>query len=116
VYTQATRPMQGQSPWTVNFSVTFTEPEWGTSVSLLYNKFGRRLAAVGDERNQDVYDEPRDLLDASVSQRLFGLLEAKFAVKNVLDRDLRLTSGKGRIFYGARTEGRSYALSMSFTL
>ena len=52
------RPMQGQSPWMVNLGVYFVEPEWGTTVSVLYNKFGRRLRSVGDVRDQDVYEEP----------------------------------------------------------
>jgi len=116
VITQAFRPMQGQSPWTVNLGLLWSDPDLGTSASILYNKFGRRLAAVGDQRNQDVYEEPRDLVDLSVSQRLNSLLELRFTMKNLLADEIRFTSGPDEIFYARYADGREYALGVSLNL
>lgn len=116
VVTKATRPMQGQSPWTWNLALLYTMPEWGTSVSLFYNKFGRRLDAVGDVRDQDVYEEPRDMVDAAVSQKLLSGLEAKFAVKNIAGKERILTSGDGRVPYAGWSQGTTYTFSLSINL
>jgi len=43
-------------------------PEWGSTFSVFYNKFGRRLDAVGDVRELNVYEEARDMLDIAVAQ------------------------------------------------
>jgi outer membrane receptor protein involved in Fe transport len=99
VITQAFRPMQGQSPWTINLGLIWSDPDLGTSASILYNKFGRRLAAVGDQRDQDVYEEPRDLVDLSLTQRLSSLLELRFTMKNVFADEIRFTSGPEEVFY-----------------
>jgi len=116
IITQAFRPMQGQSPWTVNLGLLWTDPELGTSASILYNKFGRRLAAVGDQRDQDVYEEARDLVDLSVSQRLSSIIELRFSMKNLLAEEIRYTSGPQEIFYARYADGREYALGVSLSL
>jgi hypothetical protein len=116
VITEATRPMQGQSPWMANFAIYFTEPDWGTSVSLMYNKFGRRLRSVGDVREQDVYEEPRDVLDVSVSQRFTAYLEARLAFKNLLGKESRYTTGEEQVFFGYYKEAREASLTVSLTL
>jgi hypothetical protein len=111
-----TRPMQGQSPWTMNLGVQYTSLEWGTSFSVLYNKFGRRLSEVGDFRDYDVYEEPRDMVDLSVSQQLFSMLEAKFTVRNLFSKDRVRTTGEDRVPFSIREEGTAYGLSLSFSL
>ncbi len=116
IYTQETRPMQGQSPWMINLGVYFVEPEWGTSVSVLYNKFGRRLRSVGDVRDQDVYEEPRDLLDLSVTQRITTFMEARLAFKNLLGKETRYTTGEEQVFFGFNKEAREASLTFSLTL
>jgi hypothetical protein len=100
----------------VNLGVYFVEPEWGTTVSVLYNKFGRRLRSVGDVRDQDVYEEPRDLLDLSVTQRITTFMEARLAFKNLLGKDTRYTTGEEQVFYGFNKEAREASLAFSLTL
>jgi TonB-dependent receptor len=109
-----TRQMQGQSPWSVNLSLTFQEPTTGTGFSVLYNKVGRRLSAVGDSRDQDVYEEPRNLVDLAVTQRLFDRLRLKFAMKNVLGEDMEFTSGPEEATHRMLALGTTYQLSISF--
>lgn len=106
------RPLQGQSPYMLNFGILFTEPTTLTSVSILYNKYGRRIDAVGSGVSEpDTYEEPRDLVDITVSQPLFSMFEVKFAVKNLNGREQLLS--KRDLPYRTNDKGISYSLSLS---
>ncbi len=77
------RAMQGQSPYLVN-AILFFEPEGGnTQMSLLYNKFGRRISKVGVSEFPDVYEEARESLEFSWTQTLATGLKAKFTARNL---------------------------------
>jgi hypothetical protein len=110
---KASRPMQGQSPYMINLSLLFTDPDLGTAVSLLYNKFGRRLETVGFLAS-DIYEEPRDLIDISVTQSLFAGFEGKFTVRN-LNNKARILTRDGLI-YNQTSSGTTYSLQLSLTL
>ncbi|RJR26561.1 MAG: TonB-dependent receptor [Candidatus Latescibacterota bacterium] len=114
IRTDAERIMQGQAPWTANASILFAEPSWGTSVNVLYNKVGRRLDAVGDTRDEDVYEEPRGLVDVAVNQRIGRRFETKFSVKNLSAKDVVFTSGPLRERHATISRGSEYSLSLSF--
>jgi len=109
---QRTRPMQGQAPWTLNLSVGYTNPDWGTSVSFLYNRIARRLDAVGEERHLDVYEESRDLFDIALTQQLFNLVNLKFTAKNITGADVELTSGPEKATHSLVSHTPSYSLSV----
>jgi len=113
IVTKATRVMQGQAPWTANLSVLFFQPAWGTSVNVLYNKVGRRLDAVGDTRDEDVFEESADLVDLAVRQRFLDRWEAKLSVKNLGGKDAVFTSGPLREESMTIFRGKSYSLSLS---
>jgi outer membrane receptor for ferrienterochelin and colicin len=106
------RPLQGQSPYTINASITFTEPNLGTTISFSYNKFGRRIQAVGG-RASDIYEEPRDQVDLGITQPLMKMFELKFTVKNLADKDRVLT--RADEIYEQNTIGRTYSLSTTMT-
>lgn len=110
------RIMQGQSPWTVNVSLLFADPARGTAVNVLYGKVGRRLDAVGDSRDEDVYEESRDLVDIAVTQKLGSRWEAKFTLKNVLGEDEELTIGPERSTFQRLDRGGVYTLQASLGL
>ncbi len=107
------REMQGQSPYTINVSLGFTEPNFGTTISLLYNEFGERVDAIGDEREFDILEEPRGVIDLSVTQPIMGGLELKFSVKelNAKKREFKTREGKP---YRSIFTGRTYSLQASF--
>jgi TonB-dependent receptor len=109
----STRPLQGQSPYTVNVSLLFTEPNWGTSINILYNRFGRRLDAVGF-LTADIYEDPRDLLDLSITQPITSALDLKFAVRNLADKYRVLT--RDNQLYERTSTGRTYSLQLSLGL
>jgi TonB-dependent receptor len=114
--TYATRAMQGQAPWTLNLGFFYRHPGLGTSLTLMLNKQGRRLYAVGDVRNYDVYEEPRDMVDVSISQELLDSIVAKFSVKNLLNKEQIFTSGSQRVPFSSWHQGIAYALSLSISL
>jgi len=60
------RPLQGQSPYIVNFGLFYQKPEKGFMASLVYNRIGKRIIAVGRpspnewESIPDIYEMPRN--------------------------------------------------------
>jgi outer membrane receptor protein involved in Fe transport len=106
------RPMQGQSPYLVNV-ILFFEPFGGkTQMSLLYNRFGRRISKVGVDRFPDVFEEPRSGLEFSISQKLRGGLKTKFTAKNLSDAEVIFK--QGGLVTKRVSPGISYALGLSY--
>jgi outer membrane receptor protein involved in Fe transport len=113
-----TRPMQGQAPWMMNAGVMVTTPFTGTTFNILFNKIGRRLVSVGDSRYEDVYEEPRNVIDIAVTQRISNWLGAKFTVQDVAGDDLVHTMGPSdfRGPHSTISKSSTYGLSLSFRL
>ncbi|HOP05723.1 MAG TPA: TonB-dependent receptor [candidate division Zixibacteria bacterium] len=82
------RPMPSQSPYVVNWDLGYDNLRTGTSASIYYNVFGRRLAVNSDPPTPDVYEEARTQLDLLFTQRLMSGTRLKLAAKNVLDEDV----------------------------
>ncbi len=80
---EKTRPMQGQSPYTINLGLMYLHPQWGTSVNALYNTFGKRIMEV-NPFSGNVFEYPRNVIDLTISQPLFGQYEIKFSAKDIL--------------------------------
>jgi hypothetical protein len=77
------RAMQGQSPYLIN-AILFFEPAGSkTQMSLLYNKFGRRISKVGVDNFPDVYEESRESLEYSWSQTMAKGFKVKFTARNL---------------------------------
>lgn len=93
IQSSSERPMQGQSPWVVNANVTWTQPNAGTEISLLYNVAGARIAEVGIETRPDVYEQPVHRLDLSVSQPLPHDFKLSLTATNLLNQSFVLKSG-----------------------
>lgn len=88
------RPMQGQSPYIVNAGIFWQNDKLGVNASLMYNRIGKRIVGVGrydksvaSSINNDLpdsYELPRNLLDLSISKKLFENWELSMSVKNIL--------------------------------
>jgi len=121
VLTNTSRPLQGQSPYVVNLSLGYDNPESGTSASVMFNSFGERLAFVGTEGVPDTYEQPRPTLDFSVSQNLPFGLQARLSAKNVLDASSRYVqrfeggAAEETIVTEQYTTGRSLTLGIAFS-
>lgn len=110
------RKLQGQSPYLVNVGFNYDNFETNTSASLFYNVFGPRIEEVGIGGAPNAEEQPRDLLDFSLSQHLGRGLTLKFVAKNLLDAEVEiLQSFKGQDFLRSSYQtGRSFSLSVSY--
>ena len=64
------RPLQGQSPYLVNAGLSYlSKTDNASGVSLLFNRIGKRIWAVGNVQDPDVYENPRNVLDLQLSQK-----------------------------------------------
>ena len=116
IATTKERRMQGQSPYMVNIGLYYDNYNLGTSFNLTYNRFGDRIAEVGLNGFNDISEKGRDLLDLSLSKKIFNNIELKFAIKDILDQDQNLIQdvmGKEEIVRGIKS-GRSYSLTVSY--
>jgi outer membrane receptor protein involved in Fe transport len=111
-----TRPLQGQAPWTINLGLRYENAETGTSVTVLYNKIARRLDKVTLDQEDNLWEEPRDLLDFAVTQKLFHVLQLKLTGKNLLEAEKLITLGDHAAVDTRETEGRSISLSLGLRL
>lgn len=89
--TETKRRLQGQAPYAINLGLYYDNFDLGTSLNLLYNRSGDRIAEVGRRGFNDVYEKGRDLLDFSATQRFFKNFEVKFSIKDLLNEDERYT-------------------------
>jgi len=77
------RPLQGQSPYIVNTGVFYTNKN--ISVSLFYNRIGERISAVGFNGYSDIYENGRDLVDATVQYKT-EKMEFKLGLTDLLSQ------------------------------
>ncbi len=91
--TSSERPLQGQSPWVVNASIGYDNPESLISVSLLYNVFGPRILDVGQSGIPDTYELPVHRLDLVGLIPLPQDLQLRLRTTNLLDWPSRQRTG-----------------------
>ncbi|MEJ5962670.1 TonB-dependent receptor [Pedobacter immunditicola] len=64
------RPLQGQSPYLINAGLTYnSKDENSTGISLLYNRIGKRIWAVGNVQDPDIYENSRNVVDLQLSKK-----------------------------------------------
>ena len=64
------RPLQGQSPYLINAGLQYnSKEENSTGISILYNRIGKRIWAVGNVQDPDIYERPRNVLDLQLSKK-----------------------------------------------
>ncbi|MFM7839378.1 MAG: carboxypeptidase-like regulatory domain-containing protein [Chitinophagaceae bacterium] len=122
-------PLQGQSPYLINSSLTYSNDR-NFSLSVMYNRIGPRLkfrAVQGGAFN--IFEMPRDLVDLQVSQKIMkGKAELKLALIDLFAQpfqwyykfDLnpsrnKFESGKDK-FINVANYGRSASFSIKLNL
>ncbi|MEL6652331.1 MAG: TonB-dependent receptor plug domain-containing protein, partial [Bacteroidota bacterium] len=118
------RPLFGQSPYAVNGELAYLGDM--TTVSLSYNVFGPRMILVGGLGTPDVFEQPRHLLNLSVSQNIGQMVSIRFQAQNLLNPQYLFTQSYGGVSVGpdgTRTElpvqdyvFRSYTVGRTFSL
>ncbi len=97
-----TRPLQGQSPYILNTSFQFFDPKSNISAAIFLNRVGRRIAFVREKNGTapDLYENPRTVIDISLSKRIYKGLDAKFVIGDLLHQDL--------VFYQDNNDNKKY--------
>ncbi len=114
--TSQERKLQGQSPYTVNLGLYYDNYESGTGVNLLYNKFGDRISEVGLNGFNDIYEKGNDLIDLTVTQKLFQKFELKLAFKDLLNKDnllIQQVNGEEKIINKVNS-GNTQSITLSY--
>jgi len=113
-----TRELLGQSPYIVNFDLSYDNFSAGTNATLAFNIQGKRLHLVTFGALPDIYEQPAPELDFVFSQRLTRRLRLKFAAKNLLDPAFEKTlshNGRDYYYYERFKRGRSFSLGLSYS-
>ncbi len=114
--TNLTRELEGQSPYTVNLSLAYQDPDGATEAGAYFNVFGERIAAAGGSGVPDIVEQPRAQLDFTLKQDLWPRVELKLKAENLLDSaHLWEQSAHGITRVQRRyTEGRSFSASLTY--
>jgi len=110
----ATRPLYDQSPYILNLDLSFDNPHWGTSASVIFNVNGPRIT-VAKLNTEDVYEQPAPTLDFVLSQKIGKSLTVKFAAKNLLNPEFQRTYGENSdLLYSSYKKGMTFGLNLSY--
>ena len=114
IQTSAQRALQGQSPYVVNATLGYDNPDLQISGAVAYHVFGRRIDEVGNHGIPDVYEQPRSQLDVTLGRRIGSYLRLSFSAKNLLDPDV--TFKQGDETYVRYRTGRTFSIGISYSL
>ncbi|MBE0680187.1 MAG: TonB-dependent receptor [Bacteroidales bacterium] len=128
------RPLQGQSPYIVNFGLFYQKPEKGFMASLVYNRIGKRIIAVGRpspnewESIPDIYEMSRNEADLAVSKKIGRRMEVKAGIKDLFGEkvvyqqnvksivDMSYYGGDGTKSFDRRQDTKSYYPGRQYSL
>ncbi|RYZ21498.1 MAG: TonB-dependent receptor, partial [Chitinophagaceae bacterium] len=87
------RPMQGQSPYLLNFGLQYDLEKYGLTGSLLFNRIGRRILFVGNLNQStgvgvpEIWENPRSLVDFQLGKKVIhGKGELRLNVTDLLNQ------------------------------
>lgn len=81
------RPLQGQSPYLLNFGLQYDLEKYGFSSTALFNRIGRRILFVGNEAVSDIWENPRSLIDLQFAKKLLkNKAEIKLNINDILNQ------------------------------
>lgn len=111
--TNQNRPLEGQSPYVINAQGGLDHDDWGTSIIMLYNVFGKRIIEVGALGSPDSYEEPFHQLDLVAKQKLGAGFKLGLSAKNLMNPTARETQGD--LPRSSWKKGRSYSAKLSYS-
>jgi hypothetical protein len=86
------RPMSGQSPYAVNFALSYEDVERQANISLAYNVQGEQLTIIASGRVPDIYTIPFNSLNFNAYKSFGSDFQHRltFGVDNILNDDRTL--------------------------
>ena len=111
-----TRPLQGQSPYIANASLSYLHRPLGIDAAVSFNVFGDRLAFTGSNGTPDVYERGRASLDVTVAKE-FGPVTLRAVAQNLLDPQYETFAeyGDRDFVYSRYQRGKTFKLSVGYT-
>jgi hypothetical protein len=82
------RPMQGQSPYVINLSLSYQNTELDFTTNIAYNKFGKRIVETANFAGDDIYELPRDMIDFVITKGVGEHIEFKLSIKDLLEQPI----------------------------
>lgn len=107
------RSLQGQSPYVVNAGLTYSSSGGRSQATVLFNRFGRRIDAVGGQATPDIFEEARSQLDVVLEQTLFSGTKVKLSGTNLLAATVDYTQGGGILRQW--DTGRTFSVSVGWS-
>lgn len=124
------RPLQGQSPYVINFGLLYDLEKAGFSTTLLFNQIGERIYLAGDisagAGSPDIYEAPRPLLDLQVAKKMLkNKAEIRLSIADIINQKqyfYQNAGGKKTLQKGVdayrftRQPGTNYSLTFNYSL
>jgi outer membrane receptor protein involved in Fe transport len=88
VNAQQNSPLQGQSPYVVNTGLYYQNDSSGTQISVLYNVFGSRIAALGTAVTPNIGEISRNTLDLNISQKIAKYFYLSFSIQDIFNQPI----------------------------
>jgi len=114
--TNLRRPLEGQAPYVLNAGLNWTSPTTGVEAGVFFNRFGPRLTAAGGLGIPDIYERPRNALDATLGFPLPGGAAAKLKGNNLLDAHYLFEQSANGVTLVQRqySVGRTFSVGLSW--
>ncbi len=84
------RPMMNQSPYLVNAGLYYNDEQKGWQINVLYNVFGKRIFAVGNAFNPNIFEMPRNVIDINITKTITKKVDIRFGIQDLLNQPVRL--------------------------
>ena len=121
------RPLQGQSPYLINFGLQYDLEKIGFSSTLLFNQIGRRILFVGNEAISDIWENPRPLLDLQLAQKIWkkkgeirinisDILNKQADFYHDLDGNKQFSKGSKDVQAISRNYGTNVTITFGYTI
>lgn len=112
---KSTRSLAGQSPYIINFDLSYQNQDNRFSADLSMNRYGDRLHAVSVGAAPDIFEKAITSLDLLV-RKSFGRFELSGTAKNLLNPTVRYTQEFNGVFYDTQrySLGRTFSLGINY--
>lgn len=115
---ETTRSLAGQSPYLVNFDLSYFNSEKKISSNLSYNVFGDRLSRVSQGSAPDVFERSYSRLNFNASKTLSRHFTLSFSANNLLDPKVKFSQEfKGNEYiYNQYRNGRTFSIGVKYNI
>jgi TonB-dependent receptor len=109
--TSLERPLEGQAEYVLNAGINYADFS-GFEAGVFLNRFGDRLTAAGGGGVPDIYERPRNSLDATLGFPVYGGVKASVKASNLLDDEYTFEQSLN----GFSQLQRQYSLGRNFSV